>query len=147
MCHIIFVGTNCPDDMAQFNDESLPFRMQRETSPSEFFEFGPDLSHVWSASRWGGCSCHFRTYHWVNEPFAFGPPEDWMQDEPDDLAATRHLYRCLTSLLKDGWRVELFCSQEDSPVPLRKLTVNLTTVSELDFLMNEGDHLILCLDE
>ncbi len=117
--------------------------MQREASLSQIFGFDADLHHVWSASRWGGCSCQFRLYHWANEPFDFGPPEDWMQDEPDDLAATRHLYRCLMSLLQSGWRVELFCTEEESALPIRKLKVNLAAVSEVDFLLNEGDHLVL----
>jgi hypothetical protein len=81
--------------------------------------------------RFGGCSCHFRNFLEGNPP-EFWEPQDWFEEDPDDVEATRAFYDLLSQLVREGHRVDIATAWSGDEVR-HALEVSLSKVSRADF--------------
>ncbi len=66
----------------------------------------------WMPCRCGGCSCHFR-HAFGGE---FGPVEEWMTVDPDDVESTEYAYDSFVELWDEGEEVDVVVTWSDSTV-------------------------------
>lgn len=57
------------------------------------------------ACRFGGCSCHFRNNLRENPP-EFCAPEEWLEEDPEDVDATLAFYDFVTKLVRAGHQID-----------------------------------------
>lgn len=96
--------------------------------------------------KYGCCSCHFRhgtgSFHPTTKetfPPTFGPPEDWMAEDAEDIEATLATHDVLARLLKDGHQADLIdCWYGASPKEIVSLDVNLDKVPRDHFRFFEN---------
>jgi len=146
MCHMLYLATDCPDDLWCKNSDLVRF----EKLSSE--RFGRQLSepssrsprmltheHQWFVGSKSGYSCTFR--HLIRESVSlgFGAPEHWFPEEQDAIAATHQLYTILAAIIERGHHVELLdCWNGDEDKEVTRLDVSLTDVTIDDFRLFEG---------
>jgi hypothetical protein len=136
MCHITFLSTTAPDDFQGVDDDH--FRLER-VADDEGEEAARSLAfpHRWYVEcRFGGCSCHFR--NWLEEnPPEFGAPEDWFEEDPEDVEATRAFYDFVAGLVAAGHEVDIVTVWTGS-VPRHTWDVSLSEVSREAFRFMDG---------
>ena len=137
MCYGVYISTDSFEDLARRNSELV--RFEKVSDPSADPSIGLlDFPNKWFIGSKSGCSCTFR--HLSAIELGFGEPEDWYEEEQDDLEATGELYGTLVLLLKSGHKVDLVDRWEGSgPENMRVLEVSLDDVSKKAFRLFE-DH-------
>ena len=138
MCHMLYLATDCPDDLWCKNSDLVRFeKLSRETSSRS-----PRMlthEHQWFVGSKSGCSCTFR--HLIRESVSlgFGAPEHWFPEEQDAIDATHQLYTILAAIIERGHHVELLdCWNGDEDKEVTRLDVSLTDVTIDDFRLFEG---------
>src|SRR5207248_386415 len=64
----------------------------------------PNRWHL--ASKYGGCSCHYR--HWCKENGdCFDSPQEWMPEDAEDIESTAAFYELVTVIISAGHQVDL----------------------------------------
>ena len=136
MCYRVYISTDSDDDLSKRNSVLVHFEKLTDTnagSCTQLLGF-PNKWYVGSKSE---CSCTFR--HLISIELGFGEPEDWCEEEQDNLDATKELYRTLNYLLSSGHKVDLVDQWYDiKPEDITTLDVSLDEVSESAFIMFEN---------
>jgi len=138
MCYMVYLATDCPDDLSRESTDLVRFERPSVEAQSP----SPRVlkhEHTWFVGSKSGCSCTFRHLCRESVGLGFGVPEDWFPEKQDDLAATRQLYDILKAIVERGHRVEVLdCwsgHEDEDPVAL---DVSLTDVSADQFRLLEG---------
>ncbi len=139
MCYGVYISTDSAENLAGHNSDLV--RFEKVTSPdSDPCISLLDFLNIWYVGSKSGCSCTFRHFHSSAVELGFSEPEDWYEEEQDDIDATRKLYRTLSFLLSSGHQLDLLDRWEGSqPEDITTLDVSLDDVSERAFRMFE-DH-------
>ncbi len=138
MCYMVHISTDSSTDLTDRNTELV--RFEKVTNP----ESDPCLSVLEFPNKWEvgsktGCGCTFRHLYVESVELGFSKPEDWYQEEKDELDATRQLYQALNDLLESGCQVDLVDRWEEAaPDDITTIKVSLDEVSEEAFRMFEG---------
>ena len=136
MCYMLYLSTDCAEDLAPRNTDLMRFE-----KPDPRFPAPPALqhAHVWYVGSKSGCSCTFRHLCRGNAEFDFREPEDWFPEEPDAIAATQQLYAVVAEIVRRGGQVDLadVWISEGIP-PLQTREVSLSQVSADHFRLFEG---------
>lgn len=131
MCHITFVSTTSEAD---FRGVDEPHFHLYPVEADEQEEAATRLSypHRWYLEgRYGGCSCHFR--NWVRQnPPEFWEPQDWFEEDPEDVEATRAFYDLIARLVGEGEKVDIVTVWEGEDV-LHDRELSLSEVSREAF--------------
>jgi hypothetical protein len=85
-------------------------------------------------SRFGGCSCHYR--HDTNG-LGFGPTEKCVDEDPEDVEATRHVYDLLHRIVTEGHQIDLLDVWESREQGIR-LIIELDRAPRDHFRFLEG---------
>jgi len=137
MCYRVYISTDSDEDLSKRNSELVHFEKVTDANTGSC-TYLLDLPNKWYVGSKTGCSCTFRHLA-VGSDFEFGGPEDWCEEEQDNLDATKELYRTLDYLLSSGHKVDLVDQWYDTkPEAITTLDVSLDKVSESDFMMFEN---------
>lgn len=104
MCYSVFLSTDSTEDLAAFNDPLIKFiRIAHieEDSSISLLSY-PNVWHVGSRS---DCSCGFR--HVMTDDLGFSEPVGWYEEDAEDLAATKKVYRILLRLAQQEYAVDI----------------------------------------
>ncbi|MGD9612391.1 MAG: hypothetical protein AB7V22_05755 [Kiritimatiellia bacterium] len=136
MCYMLFVSTDCAEDLATRNTDLVRFE-----KPDPRFPAPPELrhAHVWYVGSKSGCSCTFRHLCRENVELGFREPENWFPEKPDAIAATKQLHAVLAEIVGRGGQVDLadtWCGEETRSLQPRE--VSLSQVPADRFRLFEG---------
>lgn len=138
MCYMVYLSTDCADDLSVETDELVRFEKPAAERQSPLPR-GLRHAHAWFVGSKSGCSCTFRHAYRESVELGFGPPEDWCPEEEDAIAATLRLYGILSEIVRRGHQVDLLdCwsgDEDQAPVPL---DVSLSEVPATHFRLFEG---------
>ena len=133
MCYAVYISTDSPKNLAEHNSELVRFK-KITVSDSDPCIALLDFPNKWYVGSLSVCSCTFR--HLMAPELGFGEPEDWYEEEQDELDATRELYRILSDILCSGHQLDLVDRWEGTqPEGITTLDVSLDDVSERAFRM------------
>jgi hypothetical protein len=141
MCYMLYLSTDSPWDLTEFNSELLRFE-RLEDDEGEGTLRNPRKWYVGSKA---GCSCTFR--HLVSIELGFGEPVTWAPEEEDEIQATAALYRVIVQLRSEGYKVDLLDlweGEQMSEIP--SLVVDLGAISVHEFRLFENHHFIFDQD-
>lgn len=142
MCYLIFFSTT---DKRNFGDSSSAFFQIEPIKSTDPDDVVDSLAHPFKwylASRYGGCSCHYR--HWPGGDPLFGPPVDWFPEDEDDVEATAGFYDFVSSIVHAGHNIDvidIWGPGEEEAFPTT--AVRLSEVSRADFRFVENHRLDL----
>ena len=142
MCYSLYLSTDCSADLSVHNSDLLRLQnaedYEYKTAPiMNLLEF-PKKWFVGSKSE---CSCTFR--HLSAMELGFGMPEDWYEEQQDNLDATQQLYDVIVTLLASGHRVDcidMWAGAE--PKDIKTLPVSLDRVSREAFRLFENHRFV-----
>ncbi len=140
MCYSLYISTDSFEDLRSYNTELVRFQKaeDHEYRDAEIMSLLEFPTHWFVGSR-SGCSCSFRHLHSSAVELGFGPPEDWYEEEQDDLDATQQLYDVIHKVSSSGYRVDCIDSWAGSePKDITTLPVSLQTVSMEAFRLFEN---------
>ena len=100
---MIYIATDCQDDLSKFNNELVTFKKVADRHREEKFISLFSLPYIWHICSRTGCSCGFRN---DNLEIGFTEPEDWFPEDKDSIKATRQVYKTLSNILKTGIRTD-----------------------------------------
>jgi len=136
VCNELLLSTDSPEDLTRWNTDLLVFSKDLPDSP---FLNLLDSNHKWYIGSREGCSCGFR--HLINQELGFGPPVDWYEEDPQDLAATIEFVKVARHLLELGHSVDCIDYWFTSPVEsCQTQDVNLSLLSDSDFRFFQNFH-------
>ena len=135
MCYAVYISTDSPENMAERNSDLVRFERITDADSDRCTDL-LDFPNKWYIGSQSICSCTFRQLSATE--LGFGEPEDWYEEEQDDLDATGELYRTLNHILCSGYQLDLVDRWEGSqPEDITILDVSLDDVSERAFRMFE----------
>lgn len=132
MCNLIYISTDSERDLGAI--DSILFKLRKPTaedtvSVEGYFRY-PNTWYL--ESQYGGCSCHFRQLM-SGSDFWFGPPEDWYEEDDDDVEATAAVYDVFTDLITSGSRVAVLISWNLETDEFKDVEVRLSEVDRSSF--------------
>lgn len=106
MCYSVYLSTTSDADLTEWGNELCKFEKGIWPDDQEIVDLLRH-PHKWFVTRYGGCSCHFR--HNMNYPDlpAFGPPEEWMPEDPDEIESSAAAYDLFMKLLDGGSQLDI----------------------------------------
>ncbi|MDZ4860115.1 MAG: hypothetical protein SGI88_14145 [Candidatus Hydrogenedentes bacterium] len=134
MCYSLYLSTNSDANLAQYNSELIRFGPlgERDYAYADLLAY-PNRWYVGSKSV---CSCAFRH---AEETLGFGAPEDWFEEEDDDIAATKELYTVIKTLMSSGHKVDCVDTWEGvCPTQINFLEIQLADVPADAFRLFEN---------
>jgi hypothetical protein len=137
MCYMVYMSTDCADDLSQQSSDLVRFERLTAESSSPC----PSIlkhEHKWFIGSKSECSCTFRHLYYQSVELGFGEPEDWFQEEPDAIQATCQLYRILKGLVQRGHQVELLDCWTEEENDAAPIDVSMAEVSAEQFRLFEG---------
>lgn len=138
MCYMVYMSTDCPDDLALRSSDLVRFA---KPSSETYSPCPPALKHQhkWFVGSKSDCSCTFRHLHPSAVELGFCAPEDWCPEEQDQIDATRELYGILKEIVQRGHHVEVLdCWSGDEEENAIARDVSLTEVPVDRFRLFEG---------
>ena len=143
VCYLLFVSTTTDEDLAAL--PSPLYRFVRDPA-ADTADMKALLAypHRWFLEcQYGGCSCHFRHVMRADDR-GFGPPEDWIPEEEDDIESTRAVYDLFARIIGSGHQVDVVDLWEGTPPEdLKQIPVSLGQVPPESFRFLEGRRLVL----
>lgn len=104
MCHTLFLSTTSTEDLSKLPKSRFSFEQVEKADECGLLEF----PHRWMIfSEFGGCSCEFRHLMMCSGEPWFGPPEEWMDEDPDNVEATAGVYEVIVRLINEGHQVDV----------------------------------------
>jgi len=138
MCYMLYMSTDCPDDLSQVSSDLVRFGRPSVQTYSPC----PSLlkhEHKWFIGSKSECSCTFRHLCRDSVELGFGEPEDWFPEEQDEIDATHELYGILKDVVERGHGVELLdCWSGDEEKEAESIEVSLAEVPSGHFRLFEG---------
>ena len=137
MCYVLYLSTDCPDDLTRYSSDLMVLASAREGEDESAQE---TLLHPyrWFVGSKSGCSCTFR--YAMDPSIGFGPPVEWSPEEGNEIEATGRFYRLVTELVSAGHAVDCVNLWMGDGQEVHERTVDLSTVGEADFRFYEGHH-------
>jgi hypothetical protein len=137
VCNLIFVSTDNPQDLSTVKSDQFSFHRPTDEDLEMIGEFLRYPNRWYLQCQYGGCSCHFR-HLGAGSDFHFGPPDEWFEEDEDDLAATAAAYDLLANLVAQGHKVDVLDTWNAEISNPLEVAVNLEEVTRTDFRFWEG---------
>jgi len=138
MCYMVYISTDCGDDLATQASGLVSFQTPSTGSQSPCPR-PLKHQHKWFVGSKSGCSCTFRHLCRESVELGFGEPEEWYPEEADNIEATRRLYDILKSMVQRGFQVEVLdCWSGDEDKDVLRMDASLSRISRDQFRMFEG---------
>ena len=142
MCYMVVVSTTSTFDLTQLNTPLVKFSKDVSNVPEAVFLKYP---HKWFVGSKDGCSCAFRHLGSDAIELGFTEPADWLEEDQEDIEATRELAEKLSAILSENHQldcVDAWANDSDEPVPLAgSIEVDLHAMSARCLRFFEGYHL------
>ena len=138
MCYMVYISTDCADDLSRQSSDLVRFG---KPSVETYSPCPPILKHVhkWFVGSKSECSCTFRHLCRDSVDLGFGVPEDWFPEEEAEIEATREFYGILKEMVQQGHHVEVLdCWSGDEEKDAVVLDVSLSEVPVDHFRLFEG---------
>lgn len=139
MCYRMGLSTDCPQNLAVYNSDTLFFQRQAKKNGNLHY---PQVYRLATMTA-DGCGCFFRILaaELADDP-GFCPLQEWLED-PDEmaqeLANTWRLWQVIVDLRGQGFAVDGYLAWEDlfdQPAEQSK-TVSLATLTPSHFALFE----------
>lgn len=135
MCNFILLSCDSDIDLTKLEPEWLCCQELGENK----LALNPEVQYLSYANKWlitsqtsPGCGCGFRHEIHINHEMGFGEPEDWYDEDADDILATKAFYRVIKALVNQGYRVDsfdLFDNNDGITTLLDRLDVDTQDIS------------------
>jgi len=138
MCYMLYMSTDCPDDLSQMSSDLVRFGRPSVQS------YSPCPSALKYENKWfigsqSECSCSFRHLCRDSVELGFGEPEGWFPEDQDQIDATHELYAILKDIVGRRHRVELLdCWSGDEEKEAKSIDVSFAEVPSGHFRLFEG---------
>jgi len=134
MCYSIYLSTNYNGDLSVWNSELITFKKMH---PSEVAGHFLKFKNIWYVGSKSQCSCTFR--HISASELGFSPPEDWYEEQGDEIAGTRIFIHKVRNILMNNHPVDCIDIWHDSmQSEIAEKTVNLSSLNEDQFRFFEN---------
>jgi len=138
MCYAVHISTNSPENLVDRNSELVRFEKVTDADSDTCIPL-LDFPNKWHVGSKSVCSCTFRHLDSSAFDLGFSEPEDWYEEDQDDILATRKLYGTLSDILSSGYLVDIIDRWEGTQVQdIKTIDVSLDEVSERRFRLFEG---------
>jgi hypothetical protein len=138
MCYMVYISTDCADDLSAKTSDLVRFgkpSIEKQSPCPKLLKH----EHKWFVGSKSGCSCTFRHLCRESVEIGFGEPQDWFPEEAEAIDATKRLYAILKDIVQRGCQVELLDSWSgDEDKDALPLDVSLSVVPADHFRMFEG---------
>lgn len=141
MCYAIYFSTTSPVDLSTIKSEHF----QIQVLDAELDVQAPELLghpyHWYLESKYGGCSCHFRS---APQGLGFGAEVDWYPEDPEYVESTRHFYDTFAEIVRSGHAVDLLTlwnGDEYDKGEIDRIVVELSKVPRDHFRFFEAVHM------
>jgi hypothetical protein len=135
MCNFILLSCDSGIDLTNFENEWLCFKALKDND----LALNPEVKYLSYANNWlitsqtsPGCGCGFRHVMHINHGMGFGEPEDWYEEDTEDILATKAFYRVVRTLVNQGCQVDsfdLFDNNEGITTLLNRLDIDTQHIS------------------
>jgi hypothetical protein len=138
MCYSLYLSTDSPAGLRVYNTDLVRFQQAEDYEYKTAFIIGLlEFPNRWFVGSRSGCSCTFR--HLSAIELGFGAPEDWYEEQQDDLDATQQLYDVIVRLLRSGQRVDCIDIWSGAELnDIKTLPVSVEAVPKEAFRLFEG---------
>ena len=140
MCYALYLSTDSQKDLIKHNSDLVRFEPISNDDENRFTMLleNPNKWYVGSKS---DCSCTFR--YLKSTELGFGEPEDWYNEDQDEIDATKELFRLIEQLIFCEDQVDCISIWEGSdPEDVVKIDVQLSFLSEVSFRFFENHHFV-----
>ena len=139
MCNSIIVSTTSGQNLSALPTDLFQFRPPTEddqTFARQYLKY----PHIWYLSgRDGGCSCHFRHLLAESSDLGFRGPEEWWDEDTDEVESTQAVYDTFKSLVESNERVDLINAWNDKMTEnWQSIEISLTVVTRESFRFFEN---------
>lgn len=131
MCDFIVISTDSPEDLSKLDHDTACF--SKDTgyeTPLELLKY-PNRYRLFVKAY--PCGCFFRM---VDPNFGMIEPQDWSDEDDDELYNTYFAYDTIKRLLSEGYQVDcisIWTSQTEEDSVVDYGTVNLNKISRDEF--------------
>lgn len=137
MCNLIFISTDSDLDLSAVSSEQFRFRHPSEEDLGKVGSFLRYPKRWYLQCQYGGCSCHFRHLA-AGSDFFFGPAEDWLPEDEDDLFATAAVFDVFADLVRRGYRLDVLDTWNAELTVAIEVDVRISEVGRGAFRFWEG---------
>lgn len=107
MCYSVFISTTSAEDFSLLPTSLYRFEIPDNDSDAEPLGVLKHPHKWYLASRYGGCSCHYRHESADNTSETgpsqtFGPPEDWCPEDAEYVESTAAVYDVFQRVIAEG---------------------------------------------
>ena len=142
MCYMLLLSTDSNADLTKHNSALVAF--ERELPPlAEMQELR--FPHKWFVASRDGCSCGFRHLHTSAIDLGFDTPQEWYNEEPEDIAATLEFVAVVHDLLRNGSQVDcidVWGHETQSSTTAETIEVGLSELKPDAFRFMERRHFV-----
>jgi hypothetical protein len=139
---MLLLSTDSEKDLSQHNSKLIAFK--RELPPlAEVLELR--FLNKWFVASREGCSCGFRHLHTSAIDLGFDTPQEWYEEDPEDIAATLEFVAVIQALIGNGQQVDcidVWGHETASSTTVDTISVNLSALQSGAFRLMEGYHFV-----
>lgn len=135
MCYNVMISTDCPLDLAKFNQMHVYFTQQIVEDDRVNLKY-PKAYHL-AIGHPNGCSCGFRIFDSEDLDGEFQHPADMPSEifDNEDVLNTHFLFQVIKNIVNAGYRVDSYITwygDEHLP-PEKSITIHVNDIVKDDF--------------
>jgi hypothetical protein len=138
MCYMVLLSTTADVDLTVHNSNLLKCSLELPPlAEAALLKF----PHQWFVASREGCSCGFRHLHTSAIELGFDVPQDWLKEEPADIAATLEFVGLVRILIGRGDQVDcidVWGHESDTANLAGTIHIDLLHVASAAFRFMEG---------
>ncbi len=149
MCHMVYLSTTCEEDLRALVSDCVRFEPITDRDDPAILAL-LEYPRRWFLTReFGGCSCHFRHSMAIDSRTGdriveFEPPQDWLPEDEDDVAATVAAYDVFSRIVEEGHYLDVVDVWNGArPETIETVGVSLSGVPGDHFRFHEDRRLLL----
>ena len=134
MCYLTLLSTTSETDLSINNNELVKFSTELPGIPEENYL---GFKNRWYIGSKSGCSCDFRHLCSGSIELGFGEPEDWYDEDANDIEATHQVIALIRKLVESGEFVDCIDAwahgQKEAEPLSGNIEVNLAAIKDSEF--------------
>ena len=131
MCYELYISANNPLK-EQLKSEYVSFEQINDAQRNNLSSHLKHEFNYYIGSK-AGCSCSFR--YWEND-FGFTEPQDWTDEDPDDIKGTIALYKAIINLFPSSTLITIIPTWCGDDIPSQETElINLDSIAENKFII------------
>ena len=142
MCYMLILSTSSKAELSKHNSALLKF--EKELPPlAECKEL--KYQHRWFVGSRHSCSCGFRHLQTSAVELGFDLPQDWYEEEGEDIAATKEFFAVVHSLITGGFAVDcidVWGHETEESTTIETIEVPIGNIPPGNFRFMEARHFV-----